>query len=125
MKFILLLSLLSTFNLEAAQNSWSELKPGERYRLNQEITLQSKEKAIHIKKGTKVKLIESTQLNMIKVHLQRYEVDDCIAESVESDLELVNIKGNKQTSVGVNMSKGCILEVFVEKKDFQKQSLVL
>ena len=71
MKFILLFSVLIAFNIEAAQNSWDKLQTGERYKLNQNLSFQIKDKMFHIKKGTKLKLVESTPLNMIKVHLKR------------------------------------------------------
>ena len=125
MRFILLFSVLIALNAGAAQKSWDKLKTGERYKLIQNLNFQSKDRTFRIKKGTKLRLVENTSLSMIKVQLHRYKIDNCVEGDLESDLELVSIKGNKDLSVGMNMSKGCILEVFVEKKDFKNKSLVL
>lgn len=125
MRFSLLLSLfISVYSFAASNNTkWRELKPGERYKLSQEIKFEDSK--FTIQKGTRLKLIESTPLNMIKVQLLRYQVANCEKQNLETDLELVPVKGNKDAAVGVNLSKGCILEVFVEKKDLGGESLLM
>lgn len=123
MKLSFILSLFICVGGYAADNNaWKDLIKGERYKLGQSIKFE--DTGFSIKKGTRVKLIESTPLNMIKVQLHRYKISDCSKKEVETDLAMVSVRGDKDAAVGINMSKGCILEVFVEKKDLNKESLL-
>lgn len=126
MKYIAILTLLfSTHAFSIMSNTWDKLEPGNRYKLNQNLNFKTSNQKISFKKGTRLKLVESTSLNMIKVQLQRYEIDGCKNQNIQTDLAFVPINGDEQKAVGINLSKGCILEVFVEKKNLQNESLVL
>lgn len=126
MRHITLILIVFSFNASALMsNTWDKLEPGNRYKLNQNLKFNNKDKKVVFKKGTRLKLVESTSLNMIKVQLQRYKIDNCESENLQTDLEFVPVNGDEQKAVGVNLSKGCILEVFVEKKNLGHESLVL
>lgn len=128
MKIVII--ILCFLNIALASTKWSGLSVGETYRLGKELNLQTgSESKILLSKGSRVKLIESEDLDMIKVNFQRYQLENCENKNyknLETELELINNKkSKKQThSVGVNLSKGCILEVFVEKKDTSLESFL-
>ena len=75
---------------------------------------------------TKLKLIEKSALSMIKVHLHKYELPGCTLGAIETDLQLIPVKkrSNKKTSVGVNLLKGCRLEIFVDMEEYSTISFL-
>ena len=78
MRHITFILLIFSFNASALMsNTWDKLEPGNRYKLNQNLKFNNKDKKVVFKKGTRLKLVESTSLNMIKVQLQRYKIDNC------------------------------------------------
>jgi hypothetical protein len=123
MKFIisLILTCLS-YSSYAAPLSWSELAEGSKYKLSKKIVFQIVDSEVSFPKDTQLKLIETSELSMIKVHLYKYEILNCSKRTIESDLEL--IQSSKNVSVGVNLAKKCILEVFVELKDYKTKSFL-
>jgi hypothetical protein len=106
----------------AATLNWSDLVEGSKYKLSKKINFQNIDSNISFPKNTQLKLIETSELSMIKVHLYKYQILNCRHETVESDLELV--KSSREVSVGVNLVKRCILEIFVELKDYQTKSFL-
>lgn len=127
MKHILLILLtVILFSHNSIASTWESISEGRSYKLMQDLKIEDGKKELFLSKGTRLKALEVSELNMIKVNFQKYQVQNCPDETLETDLELVpvDIKGTK-LSVGVNMTKGCILEVFVEKKDVEKASFLL
>ena len=63
---------------------------------------------------------------MIKVHLHKYELPGCTLGAIETDLQLIPVKkrSNKKTSVGVNLLKGCRLEIFVDMEEYSTISFL-
>ena len=117
---LLAVSLFSTIST-AKSIDWNTLKVGDKYALDKRIEFQINDSKIEFNKNTTVELLEASELSMIKVHLFKYKISECSQKNIESDLELV--ESSEDTSVGVNLVKDCVLEVFVELKDYKTKSL--
>lgn len=123
MKFyIALMTLCMSYSSFASNVSWDTQSKNTEYRTTKKLELLLEESKLIIAKGSKVKLVEYSELSMIKVHLFKYKLETCSQPSKESDLEL--IETSKNISVGVNLAKECILEVFVELKDHNSESFL-
>ena len=127
MKYILIFQLLIAFNSFAAIQSWDAVEEGQNYKLSQNIEIQTQDGAYNIKKGSRLKLIEKSEINMIKVSLHKYKLRDCDNRSMETELELIPVEQNidEKVSVGVTLVKNCMIEVFVESKDTQTKTFLL
>jgi hypothetical protein len=125
-KLLLLLPSLISFQTLATSN-WQSVVEGENYKLKESLTIPSKGKILEIKRGTSLKLVKSTSLNMIKVNHQKYQIKNCKNSMQESELELIPVpqKGQGSVSVGVNLLKGCFLEIFVENKDIESNNIFI
>lgn len=119
--FILISSIILCQNAISSNLLWSAQTENMKYNLDRNIEFEVNNRIISLKKNSKLKLIEKSVLDMIKVHLLKYKILECNKINQESDLELINLP--KDISVGVNLSKNCILEVFVELKDYESTSL--
>ena len=125
-KLLLLLPLLLSLQAFAA-NNWQTVIEGENYKLKESLTMTSKGKIVEIKRGTSLKLVKTTSLNMIKVRHQKYQIKNCKNSMRETELELVPVsqKNQEPISVGINLLKGCFLEIFVENKDIKTNNIFI
>ncbi len=125
---LLILALGFIIDSYAAMNvKWQSQRVKAQYRSNKKIVLNLENgKQISFPKGTSFNLVEVTPLNMIKVQLLKYKIDNCPSLESETDLELVKVKQTDSTtkSVGVNLTKGCTVEVYVEAQDFNSNSFL-
>lgn len=129
-KLLLFLSLLYLISNGAqAANDWSSLSPGEFYELKE--SLEISESKLNLKAGTKLKLVEKSDLNMIKVKHFKYKINDCklygSAALNETAIELIPVDhlSNEGVSVGVNVAKDCMLEVYVQESDSKSQTFFI
>lgn len=121
MKHIILLSLLLGSFQAFASISWENQTLSATYSTSMTIPLALDSRSFRIDSGTELKLIEIESLNMLKVFLHKYKVTDCPSRNLETDLELVQVHGK---AVGVNLVRGCVLEVYIERADYQSKSFV-
>ena len=127
MKLALIGLLCLTVNFAFASSvKWQNQDVGKEYKLNIDVELQLDEQIFKLPSGTKFDLLEKSDLNMIKVHLHKYKIDNCPAKNIETDLQLipVNQGRNRKTSVGVNLIRGCIVEIFINMKEYNTLSLL-
>ncbi len=117
---VLICALLATFNVFSAV-TWEGQKISSVYSANMTIPLNLDNRTFRIVSGTELKLLEIESLNMLKVYLHKYKVQDCPSRSLETDLELLQV-GDK--SVGVNLVRNCILEVYIERADYKASSFL-
>ena len=112
------------FSISALASVWSTQKVSKTYKLKNEIKLTYIDEEITIKKGTLLELVEVSELTMIKVHLHKFRLDKCSYRNIETDLELINVKqpNSSTTSVGVNLSRGCKVEVFIDMDEYNTHS---
>lgn len=125
-KILFLLPFLINFQASAVSN-WQSLVEGENYKLKKSLTIPSSGKILEIKRGTSLKLVKSTSLTMIKVNHQKYQIKNCKNSMQETELELIPVsqEGQEPVSVGVNLLKGCFLEIFVENKDIETNNIFI
>jgi hypothetical protein len=105
---------------------WDAQEVNTTYKLNKKITLQLDDKKYDIVKDTQFELVEVSDLNMIKVHLHKYKINNCPSPNIETDLQLINIRqsSRRRTSVGVNLTRNCIVEIFVDMKEYSTLSFL-
>lgn len=128
MKYIAMLSvLLMSQALFAAGVKWSSQEVESSYVTTKSIQLSYDDRVYTIPENTEFKLIEESALGMIKVHLHKYKIKNCPGRRIETDLELIQVAQDDgmKTSVGVNLAKGCILEVLVDLKEYNTNSFLL
>ncbi len=121
MKLFILIGVLTTSFQALANISWESQTVSTTYATSMTIPLRLDNRNFRIQNGTDLKLIEVESLNMLKVYLHKYKVSDCPSQSLETDLELMDVNGK---SVGVNLVRGCVLEVYIERADYQAKSFV-
>ena len=124
-KLLLFLSLLFLISNGAHASNWSSLSLGESYELKDNIKMS--ESKLNIKAGTRLKLVERQDLNMIKVKLFKYKINDCKEMAQETAIELVPIDQREKegVSVGVTLAKNCMLEVFVQESDSKSETFFI
>ena len=126
MKYILVVCSLVCAQLAVAGSiKWQSQEVNSAYKTIKLITLQLDEKLYAIPKGSRFELIEISNLNMIKVHLHKYKISNCPANNIETDLQLILVKQPRgSTSVGVNLTRGCVVEVFIDMKEYNTNSFL-
>lgn len=120
MKLIFALIIAVSSNLCFSSTiAWNDLRLQTNYTLNQDIILTLDEKEFIIPIKTKLTLVEDSILHMIKVRLQKFKLLKCPSHNLSTDLELVTVlqSNNSEKSVGANLAKNCILEVYIELED--------
>lgn len=124
-KLLLFLSLLFLISNGAQASNWNNLSPGQSYKLKENLKIT--ESNLNLKKGTSLKLVEKSDLNMIKIKFFKYQINNCQTQNKESALELVKIKQSQKdkVSVGVTLAKDCMLEVFVQESDFKSETFFI
>lgn len=127
MKFLLVAVLLLSAHVSyAAKTKWNAQEVSKIYKTTKTITLEFDDEKYKLPRGTQFELIEVSDLNMIKVHLHKYKIDKCPSKEIETDLQLVNVRQSRsrKTSVGVNLTKGCVVEIFVDMKEYSTFSFL-
>ena len=127
MKLALIGLLTLTVNFALASSvKWKRQEVNKEYKLLTGFKLQLDEQEFTIPKGTRFDLMEISALNMIKVHLHKYKINNCPAKNIETDLQLVNVPQSHRgkTSVGVNLTRGCIIEIFIDMEEYNTPSLL-
>ncbi len=124
MKYIIILGLLWSSIANAQVIKWKGQSEGTVYKSTKSITLYQDERKIVIPAGTKYELYEVSALNMIKVHLHKYKIDNCPGADIETDLQLFPITqpNRSKISVGINIGKGCNVEIFIDMNEYNTYS---
>lgn len=126
MRFALLIFIFS-FNILAQQTyRWSDLVEGESYRIDRTIEMDFAKSVFRVSKGQSLKLQNIKPLPMIDVYMAEFHVSKCTDNNMTTEMILVEVKqpNNKLVSVGVDLTYGCKLEVFIEKKDYSSKSIL-
>lgn len=127
MKLAIVVITISLLNISYAQSlKWNSLDKGKIYKSTQIIKLQLDESFFELPKGTNFELVEISDLNMIKVHLHKYKISNCPSKRMETDLQLISIEkpNRRKTSVGMNLTKRCIAEVFIDMDEYNTYSFL-
>lgn len=107
---------LSSF---AANLNWQDLRSDEALVLTQKLPLETADgKSLEIAAGSKVSVTEVLPLDGIDVVDADLKLENCEAELASEMAIILPEGGAEKSEVGVQLSKGCELEVFIEVKDF-------
>ena len=127
MKSILFILILSVSTISFANTiTWKKVEIEQTYILNQTIIVNTESAQSKIAEGTKISLIEVKTLPMLKVKSHKYQLGQCTNSNLSTDLELVSIKqpnGNSH-SVGINFTKGCVLDVYIDLDELEAISFL-
>lgn len=126
MRFVLIIFILS-FNVLAQQTyRWSDLVEGETYRIDRNIEMDYAKSVFQVTKGQLLKLQDLKPLPMINVYMAEFHVSKCTNNDMTTEMILVEVKqpNSKVISVGVDLTYGCKLEIFIEKKDYSSKSIL-
>lgn len=127
MKLLITMLLLAIGGSAFANSTlWDNQEVENTYKLTKKITLHFDDEKFILPKDTEFKLIEISELSMIKVHLHKYIITNCPSNSMETDLELISVRqlNRGKTSVGVNLTKGCRIEIFIDMKEYNTLSFL-
>lgn len=125
MKLILTMLILAlSYSAFADTVAWNAQELNRVYKINKKIELQHDGETFILPKNSYFELIEKSKLSMIKVHLHKYSISNCPSRELETDLELIQVDqpDNIKTSVGVNLTKECRVEIFIDMKEYQTTS---
>lgn len=99
--------------------SWMDLEPSQGVQLTEKVTLGEPS----FPAGTRLLLEEKEGLGIPVVRYKLREAE-CAHPEWESEMAIITPRGNEESSaVGVQLSRGCAWEVFVEQKDLLTPSL--
>lgn len=119
-QLIFFIMLVSATTASAAIN-WADQEIAKSYTSTMNVPLSLDGQSYNIARSSMFKLVEVESLNMLKVYLHKYKISNCPSANLETDLELLNVGGR---SVGVNLVRGCILEVYIERPDYTSRSFL-
>lgn len=121
---LVLITLLFSAKLLAADLNWFDLETRTEYKLQQNFQLQQLERSrslIEFSKGEKFLLKEVVGLGM-GLGLFNFHYSQCPGPALETDIEIIPVDGTP-VEVGIMVAQGCELWVYVELKDFWTKSL--
>ena len=113
MKIILLcLFLCISLNSKA---SWNSLSEGEVYFNKGDISLTTQNGKLNLKRNQEVFFLTRViDLSRLKVTLYEFQLQSCDDAKLQSDMELLLYEN---TEFGIQLSKDCKIEVFIENYD--------
>lgn len=105
---------------------WADLVESRTYKIDRNIELSLNGKTQKINANEELKLLDFRPLSMINVFLAEFKVLNCKNGNFASEMAIVEVDqpSGEIVSVGLDMAKKCILEVFVEKKDYNAISII-
>lgn len=126
MKYWVVLLFVFTSANAFSQKSWSSLKKGDSYKTTRSFNLFLDEREFSFQENTKLTLKETIKDNSIKVYIHKFNVSPCPGKNIQSDLELIEVpqQNGVSSSVGVSLSRGCSLEVFVDMSEYNTLSFL-
>lgn len=117
--------LISSSSLFAQNIKWADLVESKIYKIDREIRLSYDKTSFVINANDDLKLLDFKPLPMINVFLAELKILSCADPSFASEMILVEVNqpGGEPVSVGMDMAKKCVLEIFLEKKDYSAVSV--
>ncbi|MBC74888.1 MAG: hypothetical protein CME64_02625 [Halobacteriovoraceae bacterium] len=121
--FLVLITAASSY----AQNlKWADLVESRTYKVDRDIELSYNAKTYQLRAQDELKLLDFRPLSMINVFLAEFKILNCKDGNFSSEMVILEVDqpSGKAASVGVDMAKKCVLEIFVEKKDYNAISII-
>lgn len=109
-----------------AQNlRWADLVESRVYKIDREIRLSHNKTEVAVSANDAMRLLDFRPLPMINVFLAEFKLLRCSNSDFVSEMVLVEIEqsGGEPVAVGVDMAEKCVLEIFLEKKDYNALSI--
>ncbi|MCO4754791.1 MAG: hypothetical protein KC478_09920 [Bacteriovoracaceae bacterium] len=105
---------------------WADLVESRTYKLDRELTLSYNKSTYKVEANEELRLLDFRPLSMINVFLAEFKILNCSKNEFSSEMILANVgqPSGQEVSVGVDMAEKCILEVFIEKKDYNAVSIL-
>lgn len=113
-------------SLSHAQNlRWADLVESKVYKIDRQVELNKNRSDLSIKASEELRLLDFKPLPMMNVYLAKFKLLGCSFKDFVSEMTLVEVKqpNGKDVAIGVDMAQKCILEVFLEKKDYNAISM--
>ena len=123
---VALLVFLTAASSYGQNLKWADLVESRTYKIDRNIELSLNGKTQKINANEELKLLDFRPLSMINVFLAEFKVLNCKNGNFASEIAIVEVDqpSGEIVSVGLDMAKKCILEVFVEKKDYNAISII-
>lgn len=105
---------------------WSDIQISSKVKLKQDLVIKTKsDKKISFTKKLNGFIEDISHLSNINVELYKVRFKSCSAGKEVSDLFLHEIAqtAKEPVVIGVELKKGCLLEIYVEFKDLESKSL--
>lgn len=119
-----ILSLLFLFSFQAYCLDWYDFDLDQTFILKKDLVFDQTE--LTLNKGNRFKLYDIISL-LINVSLYQFEVEQCPDPNANTEMIIVDPSAPNNelldASVGVQLQKSCLLEVYVETKDLFSPSL--
>lgn len=121
-KLILIATLLISSNIFAKEvtTNWYDMELYARYTLNQDIVFEN---GMSFKTGEQFDMFDFISGGVPIAYFGLHQVN-CKTPSLTADLSIVEVPTKpKLQKIGAQLSEGCNLELYVELKDFFKDSV--
>lgn len=125
---LILLSLMTfTFSSYGLANAlrWSDLIQSHSYKIDRKLQFFYNDQTYDIEEEEVLKLRSLKAMPMIDVYLAQFEIQKCKRLNFTSEMILESIEqeaGVPPISVSANVAPNCLLEVFLERNDFNRFS---
>ena len=123
MKFLIYIIsfFVISFNSHAAR-TWANISIEDSVFLAKDLQIVNSE--LSFNRSARLKITEISLMEMINVYLFKAKAETCSLPEATSELELYYVsQSSGKTTIGIELLKNCILEIYVEKKDFRTTSL--
>lgn len=123
--FVTMFVSFSAFSEQSQRLRWADLVEGKTYKVDRKIELSMNDEKHSIEKDSLVKLLDMRPLPMINVFLAEMKVLDCEYVDFTSEMVIVEVEqpAGKAVGIGIDMAERCVLEVFLENKDYDSLSI--
>lgn len=126
MRLFLVLFLVS-FGVLAAD--WSDLRPGEEYKLSQSFQLPLDDRSgslLDFMEGEEVALNEIVPLAIpggFNMFLYIFDYKNCPGSQMTTEIEIVPVQGTSPVVKAGALLENCELKVYIEQKDYYSRSI--
>ncbi len=121
-----LVLIVASVSTQARSIKWADLVESRTYKLDRELVLSYNKNSYKVEANEELRLLDFRPLSMINVFLAEFKILNCSKNEFSSEMILTNVDqpSGQEISVGVDMAEKCILEVFIEKKDYNAVSIL-
>lgn len=105
-----------------AARTWTSIEAGDQIYLISD--LQIKNTNLLLKRNSSLRVKEVVPMDLISVVMYKVQAISCPGPSLTSELDLYSVRqATGSVTVGIELTRGCVLEIYVENTDLQTLSL--